>query len=125
VRADAPVAAGAVTVALVGHKCDVRTRRDMNDILDLVVHVRLTNTGATPAPVDPSQMKLVVGHDETPPDEHPERFELAAGAPADVRLHYHRWGNAGCDAPMALALGGAVANAPASLLSFVPRNTAR
>ena len=48
-RADAPITTTeGVTVAVVGQKCDRRTRRDMNDVLDLVVQARLTNNGAAP-----------------------------------------------------------------------------
>jgi hypothetical protein len=105
-----------VTVAVVGQKCDRRTRRDMNDILDLVVQARLTNNSAAPVTIDPSHIRLIVGGDATAPDEHSDRLMLPPGASSDVQMHYHRWGsNARCNTRMSLQLDGA-----APPISFIP-----
>ncbi|HVX93700.1 MAG TPA: hypothetical protein VHK47_02225 [Polyangia bacterium] len=116
-RAQAPVTTtDGVTVAVVGQKCDRRTRRDMNDILDLVVQARLTNDSATPLKINPSNIRLVVGGDSTKPDEHSDSLVLQPGASSDVEMHYHRWGtDARCNTRMSLQL-----DQGAPPVSFVP-----
>jgi hypothetical protein len=117
-RADAPVTTPeGVTVALVGQKCDRRSRQDTNDILDLVVDARVTNNSPDPVTVDPKHLRLIVAGDATSPDRPPEPFTLAPGAASDINVHYHRWGsiNARCNTRMSLYFDGA-----APPISFIP-----
>jgi hypothetical protein len=124
VRADAPVARDSVTVSLAGQQCRRRTRRDQNDILDLVLAVRVTNGAPAPLSVVPARLRLVVRGDAALPEEHGDALPLAPGQSADVRVHYRPWNSGGCNQPMSLSAGGALEleGHPLELpdLTFVP-----
>jgi hypothetical protein len=123
-RTDPPVAIEGLSVALVGQRCGRRVRRDLNEILDLVLEVRVANAGPAPVTIDPARFTLLAERDATPPDEHDAVLELAPGRASRLRVHFHRWGNYACNRPMALSLDGVItlAGRPLRLrsLSFVP-----
>jgi hypothetical protein len=124
VRADAPAARDGVTVSLAAQQCRRRTRRDQNDILDLVLALRVTNAGPPPLTVIPARFQLRVREDTVPPEEHGNPLSLAPGQSADVRVHYRPWNSGACNQPMSLSTGGALEREGRALelpaLAFVP-----
>ena len=123
-RTDPPAVSGGVAVALVAQRCGRRVRRDLNEILDLVLDVRVTNDGRAPVRIGPTHLQLLVGGDATPPDGAGPPVDLASGRASELRLHFHRWGNATCAAPMSLSLDDALERGGRPLrlraLTFVP-----
>ena len=89
-----------------------------------MLDVRVTNDGGAPVRIVPTHLHLLVGGDATPPDGAGSPVDIASGHASGLRLHFHRWGNATCAAPMSLSLDGAleIQGRPLRLraLTFVP-----
>jgi hypothetical protein len=128
-RAEPPVEQDGVTVSLAGQRCGRRTRRDLNDVLDLVLGVRVMNSGAAPVTIVPTRFLLVAGGESTAPDGAADPMQVQPGEGREGHVHYHHWGRARCNSPMALALSGAVERGgePVRLpaLTFVPEGSDR
>jgi hypothetical protein len=109
VRADPPASDADVTVSLVSQRCGRRTRRDLNDVLDLLLTVHVTNGGRATARITPARIKLIFRGDAgTEPERHGLPSDLPPGSSSDLQVHFFRWGSAKCDEPMALSFDGAI-----------------
>jgi hypothetical protein len=128
-RAEPPVEQDGVTVSLAGQRCGRRTRHDLNDVLDLVLAVRVTNTGPAPVTIVPTRFLLVAGGEATAPDGAAGPMELSPGEGRQGHVHYHQWGSARCNSAMTLALADAVERGgeplPLPPLTFVPEGSDR
>jgi hypothetical protein len=116
VRSDPPVSTEGVTVALVGQKCDREGWNEGYDVLDLEIVVRVTNHSASAVDVLPAEIRLLArGNAPVPRASTPKGEDAPIQVPpnstADVRVHFHRRGNARCDQQMQLSLGRALEEA--------------
>lgn len=127
VKSDGPTAAGGVTVAPINQRCGRRYDNPISDVLDLTMALQVSNASNAPVTFLPEDVRLMVNGDAVPPEAHVPPAEIAPGSTKEVSVHFLRYGDAKCNAPMSLSLTHALKignnDLNARPLYFTPTNS--
>jgi hypothetical protein len=110
-RADPPVNAQGLTMALVDQGCDLDQDPEVASsyVQDTMIAVQINNASPAPAMVDSSHARLAWNKSSTAPDQRAESVTLKPGGSARIQLHFTPKGaDAACNNAMTLSWNDAV-----------------
>jgi hypothetical protein len=110
-RADPPVSAQGLSVALVDQGCDLDQDPETQGsfVEDMMVAVQVTNASPAPVRIETNKARLAWNKQTAAPDQHPDVVTLKPGAGTRVQLHFTPKGpDVACNNALTLAWSDAV-----------------
>ena len=110
-RADPPVNAQGLSVALIDQGCDLDQDAEIPGafVQDTMVAVQVTNASPAPVRIETDKARLAWNRQSAAPDQRPDVVTLNPGQGARVQLHFTPKGpDVACNNPLTLAWNDAV-----------------